>query len=150
MTRQVHLQRHAGTVHSQSKTIPSHCHVELSAKQALHFRSPAHARRRGRCTAWQPAVAVSAASDTGGTPKLGVHALVWEGGWSREEATRVIAGSAKAGYDLVEGAWRFCWIFMQPLKNACLEGFRNPDAYASTSTLIGAARPCCRTCRTYR
>lgn len=36
------------------------------------------------------------------TPPLGVHALVFEGGWSREEAGRVIAGSARAGFDLVE------------------------------------------------
>lgn len=41
------------------------------------------------------------------TPPLGVHALVFEGGWSREEAKRVIAGSAKAGYDLVEGVRRY-------------------------------------------
>ena len=32
----------------------------------------------------------------------GVHALVWTGGWSPEEARRAIASSAEAGYDLIE------------------------------------------------
>ncbi|MGY1857211.1 sugar phosphate isomerase/epimerase family protein [Modestobacter sp. SYSU DS0290] len=32
----------------------------------------------------------------------GVHALVWTGGWSREEARRAIAATAEAGYDLIE------------------------------------------------
>ena len=32
----------------------------------------------------------------------GVHALVWTGGWSRDEARRAIASSAEAGYDLIE------------------------------------------------
>lgn len=39
-----------------------------------------------------------------GAPPLVVHALIWEGGWSRDEAVHAIAGSAKAGYGLVEGA----------------------------------------------
>lgn len=33
---------------------------------------------------------------------LGVHALVWTGGWSPEEAELAIASSAKAGFDLIE------------------------------------------------
>jgi D-psicose/D-tagatose/L-ribulose 3-epimerase len=32
----------------------------------------------------------------------GVHALVWTGGWSPEEARRAVASSAEAGYDLIE------------------------------------------------
>ena len=32
----------------------------------------------------------------------GVHALVWTGGWSPEEARRAIAATAEAGYDLIE------------------------------------------------
>ena len=32
----------------------------------------------------------------------GVHALVWTGGWSPDEAERAIASSAEAGYDLIE------------------------------------------------
>jgi D-psicose/D-tagatose/L-ribulose 3-epimerase len=32
----------------------------------------------------------------------GVHALVWTGGWSRDEARRAIASTAEAGYDLIE------------------------------------------------
>jgi D-psicose/D-tagatose/L-ribulose 3-epimerase len=32
----------------------------------------------------------------------GVHALVWTGGWSRDEAERAIAATAEAGYDLIE------------------------------------------------
>lgn len=34
--------------------------------------------------------------------KLGVHALVWEAGWSHEECTRAIARSAEVGYDFIE------------------------------------------------
>src|SRR4051794_29417201 len=34
--------------------------------------------------------------------KLGVHALVWEKGWSHDECARAIAHTAEAGYDLIE------------------------------------------------
>jgi D-psicose/D-tagatose/L-ribulose 3-epimerase len=34
--------------------------------------------------------------------KLGVHALVWVGGWSHEEAARAIGQTAELGYDLIE------------------------------------------------
>lgn len=34
--------------------------------------------------------------------KLGVHALVWEAGWSHEECTRAIAKTAEVGYDFIE------------------------------------------------
>ncbi|CAN5131498.1 sugar phosphate isomerase/epimerase [soil metagenome] len=34
--------------------------------------------------------------------KLGVHALVWVGGWSHEECERAIAQSADIGFDLIE------------------------------------------------
>ena len=34
--------------------------------------------------------------------KLGVHALVWEKGWSRDECARAIANTAEVGYDLIE------------------------------------------------
>ena len=34
--------------------------------------------------------------------KLGVHALVWEKGWSHEECARAIANTASVGYDLIE------------------------------------------------
>ena len=34
--------------------------------------------------------------------KLGVHALVWEKGWSRDECARAVARSAEIGYDLIE------------------------------------------------
>ena len=34
--------------------------------------------------------------------KLGVHALVWEKGWSRDECARAIASTAEVGYDLIE------------------------------------------------
>jgi D-psicose/D-tagatose/L-ribulose 3-epimerase len=34
--------------------------------------------------------------------KLGVHALVWEGGWSHEEAARAIGKTAELGFDLIE------------------------------------------------
>jgi D-psicose/D-tagatose/L-ribulose 3-epimerase len=34
--------------------------------------------------------------------RLGVHALVWVGGWSPEQARQAIASTAEAGYDLIE------------------------------------------------
>jgi D-psicose/D-tagatose/L-ribulose 3-epimerase len=34
--------------------------------------------------------------------RLGVHALVWVGGWTPEEARQAIASTARAGYDLIE------------------------------------------------
>ena len=34
--------------------------------------------------------------------KLGVHALVWVGGWSQDECTRAIAQTAELGFDLIE------------------------------------------------
>lgn len=34
--------------------------------------------------------------------RLGVHALVWEKGWSHAECERAIARTAEAGYDLIE------------------------------------------------
>ena len=36
------------------------------------------------------------------TNRIGIHALVWVGGWSPEEAQTAIASSAEAGYDLIE------------------------------------------------
>ena len=34
--------------------------------------------------------------------KLGVHALVWVGGWSYDECERAIAQTAELGFDLIE------------------------------------------------
>src|ERR1035438_337762 len=34
--------------------------------------------------------------------QLGVHALVWTGGWSESEAALAIAETKRAGYDLIE------------------------------------------------
>lgn len=34
--------------------------------------------------------------------KLGVHALVWEAGWSEEECARAIARTAEVGFDFIE------------------------------------------------
>jgi len=34
--------------------------------------------------------------------KLGVHALVWEKGWSHDECARAIANTATVGFDLIE------------------------------------------------
>ncbi len=34
--------------------------------------------------------------------KLGVHALVWVGGWSHDECERAIAQTAECGFDLIE------------------------------------------------
>jgi D-psicose/D-tagatose/L-ribulose 3-epimerase len=36
------------------------------------------------------------------TNRIGIHALVWVGGWTEAEARTAIASSAKAGFDLIE------------------------------------------------
>jgi len=36
--------------------------------------------------------------------KLGVHALVWEAGWSHDECARAIAKTAEVGYDFIEAS----------------------------------------------
>lgn len=36
------------------------------------------------------------------TNKIGVHALVWVGGWSEQEARLAISSTKEAGYDLIE------------------------------------------------
>ena len=36
------------------------------------------------------------------TNRIGIHALVWVGGWSETEARTAISSSAEAGYDLIE------------------------------------------------
>jgi len=36
--------------------------------------------------------------------RLGVHALVWEAGWSHDESARAIARTAEAGYDFIEAS----------------------------------------------
>lgn len=43
--------------------------------------------------------------------RIGIHALVWVGGWSEEEARHAIAASAAAGYDLIELAALDPWQF---------------------------------------
>ena len=42
------------------------------------------------------------ATEVEATNRLGVHALVWVGGWSEGEARRAVAATAAAGYDLIE------------------------------------------------
>src|SRR5215475_1201789 len=34
--------------------------------------------------------------------KIGIHALVWVGGWNQNESRQAIAGAAETGYDLIE------------------------------------------------
>lgn len=36
------------------------------------------------------------------TNRIGIHALVWVGGWSQQEASTAIESSKQAGYDLIE------------------------------------------------
>lgn len=33
---------------------------------------------------------------------VGVHAMVFVGGWSKDEAVKAISGAKRAGYDLIE------------------------------------------------
>lgn len=72
------------------------------------LQSPSIARsqaRRRKC------VVCNAGSQEGiGKPSafnnlLGVHANVWCGVWTREDAVRAIEGTKRAGFDLIEGNW---------------------------------------------
>jgi D-psicose/D-tagatose/L-ribulose 3-epimerase len=42
------------------------------------------------------------ATGEGRANRLGVHALVWVGGWSEPEARRAVAATADTGFDLIE------------------------------------------------
>ncbi|NNG36976.1 sugar phosphate isomerase/epimerase family protein [Nakamurella aerolata] len=55
--------------------------------------------------------------------KIGVHALVWVGGWSEDEARTAISSTKKAGYDVIELA------LMQPEKEPV-------DAMSFTADLL--------------
>ncbi len=91
-----------------------HCNVAIKVCRSMHASHPTRCFSDGFTQRWRQlfqvaakhasAVLVAASNGAAGTPPMGVHALVWEGGWSRDEAARAIACSAKAGYDLVEGA----------------------------------------------
>lgn len=48
---------------------------------------------------------------TASVNRLGIHSLVWVGGWSPEEARRAISSSAAAGFDLIELAALDPWAF---------------------------------------
>jgi D-psicose/D-tagatose/L-ribulose 3-epimerase len=55
------------------------------------------------------------------TNRIGIHALVWVGGWSKEEARKAIASSAEAGYDLIELAALDPWSFDADMTAALLQ-----------------------------
>jgi D-psicose/D-tagatose/L-ribulose 3-epimerase len=62
--------------------------------------------------------------------KLGVHALVWVGGWSPDDARHAVASTAEAGYDLIE----------IPLLDPSSSGPTSSAACSTASSV--AARPC--------
>jgi len=66
------------------------------ARSAPRSGAPAH--RPGASRRRSPG-AVSARAAHG---PLGVHGLVWAGGWSEAEARRAMEGTREAGYDLIE------------------------------------------------
>jgi D-psicose/D-tagatose/L-ribulose 3-epimerase len=55
------------------------------------------------------------------TNRIGIHALVWVGGWSKEEARLAISSSAEAGYDLIELAALDPWSFDADMTAALLQ-----------------------------
>ena len=59
--------------------------------------TPFSARKAGRCG--RKAVAIRA---QGPSNPIGIHAQVWVGDWSKDEAVKAISGTKKAGYDLIE------------------------------------------------
>lgn len=60
--------------------------------------------------------------------KLGVHGLVWAGGWSEPEARHAIEGAKSAGYDLVEV------LLMDPLRVDARMTRRLLDEYEMEAT----------------
>ena len=46
--------------------------------------------------------ATSVRAQAGPSNPIGIHAQVWVGDWSKDEAVKAIAGTKKAGYDLIE------------------------------------------------
>lgn len=53
--------------------------------------------------------------------RVGIHSLVWVGGWSPEEARRAVAASAETGYDLIELAALDPWAYDTDLTARLLE-----------------------------
>ena len=75
--------------------------------QSLPFRNQRNARRGWsvRATAGHRGhVAAAAGTRAKSYPNpIGLHALLWVGGWSNEECEKAIGESARLGYDLIEG-----------------------------------------------
>ena len=63
--------------------------------------------------------------------KLGVHAFVWEHGWSKEQATRAINQSAEAGFDFT-GADCVGW-----MRDAGFRETRAEPLLGSTGMVVG-------------
>jgi D-psicose/D-tagatose/L-ribulose 3-epimerase len=53
--------------------------------------------------------------------RLGIHALVWVGAWSEDEARRAISSSKEAGFDLIEVAALDPWSFDTAMTSRLLE-----------------------------
>jgi len=58
---------------------------------------PSVAPGAGRCSR-----SIAAKAQGGPSNPIGIHAQVWVGDWSKEEAVTAISGTKKAGYDLIE------------------------------------------------
>lgn len=58
-----------------------------------------------------PRKAVSVKAQAGPSNPIGIHAQVWVGDWSKDEAVKAISGTKKAGYDLIECASRHAFRF---------------------------------------
>lgn len=70
---------------------------------------------------------LSVRAQAGPSNPIGIHAQVWVGDWSKEEAVKAISGTKKAGYDLIERESINCGMCTQrhSHRSCILRTFRN-------------------------
>ena len=63
------------------------------------------ASSRTHCRQQNSRRCVTTRAQGGPSNPIGIHAQVWVGDWSKDEAVKAISGTKKAGYDLIERAF---------------------------------------------
>ena len=90
-----------GADHHSDKMHTAQQHAAAGVRPARAIIRPA--QQRGFVQRRRPLSRSASSCRAAAGVQFGVHANVWEGSWTPEEAKRAIAGTAAAGYDLIEG-----------------------------------------------
>ena len=86
---------------SSKSAVPTTTTTRLPAPTVHRASVPTRAHARGGATS-SAATSSGASSPVSASSPLGVHALVWTGGWSEADAHDACARTAAAGYDIIE------------------------------------------------